>query len=244
MLRCPACPPGRTRGGRHCPSQSCAFTPATSTKQLAQLDQDPTDGTLTPVWTKPIDFSAWGGVWVPCAGSVPPFNSLIHGGTEEYEPSGLCWDLASSWSEYAACDTGATSMARMATYFGLDVTAAPWDEVKATIDPYEYGHGWTAEIVSEEGDVNVTKWYTMGRLSYEIWYTMPDNKTVYMGDDGTNCAFYKFVMDTPGDLSSGTMYGAKVTQTSDVAGGSFDVEWVMLGVGNQDELVALVYEVR
>ena len=34
--------------------------------------------------TKPLDFSAHGGVWVPCAGSVTPWET--HLGSEEYEP--------------------------------------------------------------------------------------------------------------------------------------------------------------
>lgn len=32
---------------------------------------------------------------------------------------------------------------------------------------------------------------------------MPDNKTVYITDDGTNVGFFKFVADKPKDLSSG-----------------------------------------
>lgn len=33
---------------------------------------------------------------------------------------------------------------------------------------------------------------------------MPDNKTVYITDDGTNVGFFKFVSDVAGDFSSGT----------------------------------------
>jgi hypothetical protein len=32
---------------------------------------------------------------------------------------------------------------------------------------------------------------------------MPDLRTVYATDDGTNVGFYKFVADKPEDLSSG-----------------------------------------
>jgi len=49
-------------------------------------------------------------------------------------------------------------------------------------------------------------------------YAMPDQKTVYSSDDGTNQAFWKFVADKAGDMSSGTLYGAKLTQISDVYG--------------------------
>lgn len=39
---------------------------------------------------------------------------------------------------------------------------------------------------------------------------MPDNRTTYSADDGAATAFWKFVADTPGDMSSGNLYGAKV----------------------------------
>ena len=69
---------------------------------------------------------------------------------------------------------------------------------------------------------------------------MPDDKTVYISDDGTNCLFTAFVMDTPGDLSSGTLYIAKFNQTDDSYGGSFDISWIELGSATQDELAAMV----
>ena len=49
-------------------------------------------------------------------------------------------------------------------------------------------------------------------------YVMPDQKTVYSTDDGSNTGFWKFVADKAGDMSSGTLYGAKFTQISDVYG--------------------------
>lgn len=52
---------------------------------------------------------------------------------------------------------------------------------------------------------------------------MPDNKTVYSTDDGTNTAFWKFIMDEPNDMSSGTLYGAKFFQNSDVNYGDFEI---------------------
>jgi hypothetical protein len=48
---------------------------------------------------------------------------------------------------------------------------------------------------------------------------MPDNKTVYITDDGRSKALNVFVMDKANDLSSGTMWVAKFTQTSAEAGG-------------------------
>jgi secreted PhoX family phosphatase len=39
---------------------------------------------LTYTKTQAIDFSKFGGLWTPCAGSISPWGS--HVGSEEYEP--------------------------------------------------------------------------------------------------------------------------------------------------------------
>ena len=49
---------------------------------LTELSQDKETGLLSAVSTKNIDFSKFGGLWVPCAGSVTPWNT--HLGSEEY----------------------------------------------------------------------------------------------------------------------------------------------------------------
>ncbi|TDX31380.1 hypothetical protein [Rhodovulum visakhapatnamense] len=52
---------------------------------VSELAQD-ADGNLTPVSTRPVDFSDYGGLWVPCAGSVTPRET--HLGSEEYPAEG------------------------------------------------------------------------------------------------------------------------------------------------------------
>ena len=68
----------------------------------------------------------------------------------------------------------------------------------------------------------------MGRFSHENAQVMPDERTVYLSDDGYDTVLFKFVADTAADLSSGTLYAAKVTQDygSDSATTGFDVEWM------------------
>ena len=69
-------------------------------------------------------------------------------------------------------------------------------------NPYFYG--WNIEVsVTEKANVSTQKHYAMGRLAFELSYVMPDEKTVYMTDDGTNVGLYMFVADNAGDLSSG-----------------------------------------
>jgi secreted PhoX family phosphatase len=103
-------------------------------------------------------------------------------------------------------------------------------------NPYDYGY--EVELIPDENgdslDTIVEKRYAMGRFSHENSVVMPDLKTVYFGDDGTDVVFFKFVADEPEDLSVGTLYAAKVAQNDD---GSFNLEWIELGQGD-DEAIA------
>lgn len=56
---------------------------------ITVMDQDKTTGQLTPKAWYPTDWSApdLAGLWVPCAGSLTPWNT--HAGGEEYEPDGV-----------------------------------------------------------------------------------------------------------------------------------------------------------
>ena len=69
----------------------------------------------------------------------------------------------------------------------------------------------------------------MGRVAVELASVMPDQKTVYISDDGTNVGLFMYVADQAGDLSSGDLYAAKWTQTSDEGAGAADISWVSLG---------------
>lgn len=113
------------------------------------------------------------------------------------------------------------------------------EKFREIFNPYKYGH--VTEIsINDDGSSKVMKWYTLGRQALEMSDMWPDGSVIFMSDDGTNCAFTAFVMDTPNDLSSGTLYVAKFTQVSQTYGGHFDLSWIPLGSATQDELVALV----
>jgi secreted PhoX family phosphatase len=49
-----------------------------------------------------------------------------------------------------------------------------------------------------------------------------------------------FVADRRGDLSKGTLYAAKWTQTSDLNGGSANLSWIKLGHASDDEIKDMV----
>lgn len=175
---------------------------------LTELEQSK-DGHLKAISTKNIDFSSVNGLWVPCAGSVTPWGS--HLGSEEYEPNAELVKENGSINDYYDA---------MAVYYGGDLKA---------LNPYDYGWSPEVKVLNEKGDVEVTKHYSMGRFAHELAYVMPDEKTVFLSDDGTNVAIFMFVADKAGDLSVGTLYAAKWIQKSSVGAGSADIKWVNLG---------------
>ena len=68
---------------------------------------------------------------------------------------------------------------------------------------------------------------------------MPDERTVLMGDDATNGGLFMFVADKAADLSAGTLYVGKWTQTS-ANGGAATLSWIKLGTATSAEIKALV----
>ncbi|WP_217619514.1 alkaline phosphatase PhoX, partial [Achromobacter sp. GbtcB20] len=76
-------------------------------------------------------------------------------------------------------------------------------------NPSNYGH--MAEVtVNADDTASIKNHYCMGRISHELVQVMPDQRTVLMGDDATNSGYFVFVADKEKDLSSGTLYVAKV----------------------------------
>ena len=193
---------------------------------LSELEQAD-DGTLKIKSTKPIDFAAFGGLWVPCAGSVTPWGT--HLGSEEYPPD------ARAVEEAASMDDIDDYYKPMIRYVGLDPEKATVEEFKAGFKPYEFGYP-TEIAVKEDGTYTVAKHYAMGRVAVELAKVMPDQKTAYISDDGTNVGFFMFVADKAGDLDAGTLYAAKWHQTSGDGTGAADLSWVDLGHAGSGEV--------
>jgi secreted PhoX family phosphatase len=176
---------------------------------LTELNQDAETGQLSAIRTRPLDFSAYKGGWVHCAGSVTPWNT--HLGSEEYEPNAAAWDETTGQIDdyYNAIEP----------YLSGGLT-----------DTHPYWYGFQVEVsVSDYDNASVTKHFAMGRVAHELAYVMPDRKTAYISDDGTDVGLFMFVADHEGDLSSGNLYAAKWNQTSDSNSGSADLTWIDLG---------------
>jgi len=171
------------------------------------------DGSWTVDSGEMVDFASVNGVIYNCNASVTPWNTGLT--SEEDAPL----DAATWVEEYAE---------------GLNAY------VGGIANPYDYGY--ITELIPTETGTEVVKHYAMGRRENEQSWVAPDSQTVYFGDDGTDKVFYKFIATTPGDLSAGTLYAAKVTQTGTdgVSDFGFDLEWIELGTGNNADIEAAV----
>ena len=75
--------------------------------------------------------------------------------------------------------------------------------------------GWLVEIdpvtaqVMDYGNGQEKLW-AMGRMNHENVVVSEDGTTAYYGEDGGTQCVYKYVMDTPGDLTAGTVYVLKL----------------------------------
>lgn len=187
---------------------------------LTEMELDKKTGELKPVKVEKIDFSAVDGLWIPCNGSLSPWNT--HLGSEEYEPDARQFLDVTSKTR--------SQVETFAQYYFGD---------KAKANPYLYGY--TPEItVDKNGKASVVKHYSTGRFSHELAKVMPDNKTVFYGDDGTNTGMFMFVADKAKDLSAGTLYAAKFNQTGTTNGGSGDLEWISLGHTTNKEVKDII----
>lgn len=198
---------------------------------VTELNQDKTTGKLTPVKTKHIDFSGFGGGWVHCAGSVTPWGT--HLGSEEYEPDAR----KVTASGYLNKDNYGNTQA---LYFGLNPDSTATDYfTNGGLNAYNYG--WQIEVkVNSFDSITSTKHYSMGRVAHELGYVTPNKKTTYISDDGANVGLFRYEADTAENLTSGELFVAKWNQTSNTNGGSADLTWISLGKATDAEIKSYI----
>ncbi len=175
-----------------------------------------------------VDFSAVKGTWVNCFGTVSPWHTPLT--SEE-----LYFDNTINWN---SPNQGAVQ--DLADYLAGEINT---DYTATYPNPYDYGY--IVEITNPTGTPTPVKHFTLGRYSHENAVVMPDQKTVYMSDDGGSVILFKFVADTAGDLSSGTLYAAKVEQDQvpmDAAEAGFDISWIELASSNNADIESWVDE--
>jgi len=159
-----------------------------------------------------VDFSAVNGTWNNCGSSLTPWNTALT--SEEYEP-------------FATQEDYKKNVSMMSKYLGTQA------------NPYDYGYlvEMMPDPYGENASSVVVKHYALGRFSHEMAMVAPDQKTVYHGDDGANVVLFKSILAEPGDMSTATLYAAKITQNAD---GSLAIEWIELGTGNNDEIAEAI----
>ncbi|PXY75956.1 MAG: hypothetical protein CXX80_03630 [Methanobacteriota archaeon] len=153
-----------------------------------------------------LDLSSVNGGWVLCFGSMSPWETPLLA-EELYFSNTQSWNDETYNYHY--------DQERLEDYLGYYP------------NPYDYGYIMEIEN-SATTDPDFIKHFAMGRFSHENAQVMPDERTVYLSDDGYDTVLFKFVADAARDLSSGTLYAAKVTQddSRDSATTGFDVEWM------------------
>lgn len=178
------------------------------------LSQNLQTGQLTLVRYSNVNTAPVHGLWVTCGASLSPWNT--HLSSEEYEPDATTARTSASFRAFSRHLYGDARRA----------------------NPYHYGH--LPEItVQPDGTGSIKKHYCMGRISHELVQIMPDQRTALMGDDATNGGLFMFVADRRADLSSGTLYVARWTQTSGTGPGAGTLTWIRLGHATSAEVKEL-----
>ncbi|XOB62813.1 alkaline phosphatase PhoX [Campylobacterota bacterium DY0563] len=202
-----------------------------------ELSQDPSTGALSVVDNSMqyISQKSGFGGWVHCAGMVTPWGT--HLGSEEYEPDARAFTASSYDATLGYFDAGYGE----SDYFNQNLKYY-WNGDHTKTSPYYYGFipEVSVNASSSTPTYTYTKHFSMGRAAWELAYVMPDEKTAYLSDDGTNVGFYMYIANTAGDLSAGSLYAAKWNQTSDEEAGSADLTWIKLGSATDAEIKSIL----
>ena len=178
------------------------------------------DGTLAVKGLRKVDFAGVHGLWIPCNGSLSPWNT--HLASEEYEPDARWFE-----SELGDATKDSTNVKAFVTLYTGDASTA---------NPYDYG--WTPEVSLKGDTLKAVKHYSMGRFSKELALVAGDNRTVYFGDDGVNTMLFMYVADKAADLSAGSLYAASVDQGKMADFPSGSLTWIQLGHATDAEIRA------
>jgi hypothetical protein len=187
---------------------------------VATLVRDKATGELKATRLKNVDMKAVDGLWIPCAGEKTPWNT--HLGSEEYEPDARTFER--------------TPLEAMNLYLGTPGKVAR----NGGANPYAYG--FITEVkVKADGSGHIAKHYSMGRFSHELGTVMPDQRTVYLSDDGRDVMMGMYVADRPRELSAGTLYAAKWQQNDAGNGGKAHLQWIRLGHATDKQVRAMIH---
>lgn len=159
---------------------------------LIVVDQTLADGRSGKFFC--VDFvHTVGETWTNCGGIISPNGEIW---TAEEYPTGGNEGIAGFIRDIYNFEIGTGTV----YYASADVPAFEGETIKR----YQ-NIGYMVRIDPENGKA-VMKQYNWGRMSFEGGVLMPDNKTVYLFEDGTPGLLTKFVATTPGDFTDGKLY--------------------------------------
>jgi uncharacterized protein len=192
--------------------------------------------------SKMVDLRSIDGGWVLCFGTVSPWGTPIMS-EEYYFYNTSLWNHPNDHDDderpgfKGGNDVNYHQPKKMDQYLGRPS------------NPYRYGYNIEINDAASSNP-SLVRHYAHGRFSHENVMVMGDGKTLYQSDDdsakytnekynsNSGGVFFKFVADTAADLSSGTLYAAKLKQDagSDPRTTGFDVSWIELAHGNNAQI--------
>jgi len=192
------------------------------------------NNTLKATATQSIDVSSLQGTLINCASSKTNYGSHL-GGEENFALNTRYVDENSTF--YIDCSLEANKKQPTCVY--QSAMTSYLGNPTSNYSPYHYGH--IVEVAPQaDGSNKVAKHYVTGRFTPELALMMPDNKTLYMSDDGNYKGLWKFVSDTKIDAFTqeweGTLYAVKLTQKSAKDGGDFTLSWIELAHAKDSEI--------
>jgi secreted PhoX family phosphatase len=214
---------------------------------VTNLDKNQ-DGILKAKSFRNIDFSPVKGTMINCAASVTPWNTHLSAEEDYYLDAAKFSPATKKYvngDHIDSCKIGANGKITSSKSQFCYVTKRMREdylENPAEFTPYNYGYILEVGIDNQgKGSViNNSKHYAMGKGTPEMALVMPDNRTVYITDDGDYRGLYMFIADKENDLSKGTLYMSKWEQASPENDGSANLKWLRLNHGSDSEIKEII----
>jgi len=211
------------------------------------------NGRLEAINTASIDFSAMNGTIVNCASTKTTYGSHLSG-EEDYAFNSIYADKNSPFFIDCALDGSGSDTLGVLNEFCYSIDQMSKYLGKRDLDKNNgyngsefmlYNYGYTIEVQPQaDGSTKSARHYVTGKYTPELALMMPNQKTIYMTDDGIAKGLWKFVSDDKIKEFqaewSGTLYSAKVDQVSAVNGGSFKLRWIKLGHASDSEVKKMI----
>jgi hypothetical protein len=114
------------------------------------------------------------------------------------------------------------------TPWGSWLTCEETTQVNAPGTPNEVRHGFVYDVPAD-GTSDAVPLTQLGRYSHEALCVDPKTGIVYLTEDATPSGFYRFIPDTPGDLTSGRLQMMAIDRVPNVFASPTGASWAVTG---------------